>query len=71
MQESFIQWLKHVGFLIQEIVMILLIFQQNSGDVDDYRNAVSMLPENLSEAEREGMKAIIAEYVGVKIKGAR
>ena len=51
--------------------MILLIFQQNSGDVDDYRNAVSMLPENLSEAEREGMKAIIAEYVSVKIKGAR
>jgi len=67
MQESFIQWLKHVGFLIQEIVMILLIFQQNSGDVDDYRNAVSMLPENLSEAEREGMKAMIFQQGDIHI----
>jgi hypothetical protein len=47
-------------------VMILLIFQQNSGDMDDYRNAVEMLPENLSEADREEMKKVIADYIGIK-----
>jgi len=48
------------------MIMILLIFQEDSGDMDDYRNAIGMLPENLPEEERDAMKEVIKKYIGIK-----
>lgn len=50
------------------MILILEMFRRHTGDKDDCRCAISMLPKNLTEAERRVMEEIIADYIGYTIQ---